>query len=56
MSHKHNCKASSKLSYSSNQTTWKNKDRKCKQVTIDDPPSKYYSSDEQSSKSDVDLN
>ena len=35
---------------------WKNKDRKYKQVTIDDPPSEYYSSDKQSSKSDEDLN
>ena len=34
----------------------KTKDRKYKQVTIDDPPSKYYSSDEQASKSDDDLN
>ena len=34
----------------------KNKDKKYKQVTIDDPPSKYYSSDDQSSKSDEDLN
>ena len=31
-------------------------DRKYKQVTIDDPPSEYYSSDEQSSESDEDLN
>ena len=38
-SHKHNHKTSSKLSYSSDQTAWKNKDRKYKQVTIDDPPS-----------------
>ena len=28
-------------------TTWKTKDRKHKQVTIVDPPSEYYSSDEQ---------
>ena len=31
-------------------------DRKYKQVTIDDPPSEYYSSDEQASESDNDLN
>ena len=34
----------------------KNKDKKYKQVTIDDPPSEYYSSDDQSSKSNEDLN
>ena len=32
------------------------KDRKYKQVTIDDPPSEYYSSDEQDSDSEDDLN
>ena len=32
------------------------KDRKHKQVTIDDPPSKYYNSDEQASNSEDDLN
>ena len=47
---------SSKLSYSSNRTACKNKDRKYKQVTTDDPPSEYYSSDEPSSESDEDLN
>ena len=47
---------SARLSYSSDQTAWKTKDRKQKQVTIDDPPSEYYSSDEQASKSDEDLN
>ena len=55
-SHNHNHKISSKPSYSSDQTAWKNKDRKYKQVTIDDPPSNYYSSDEQASKSYDDLN
>ena len=34
----------------------KPKDRKYKQVTIDDPPSKYNSSDEQASNSEDDLN
>ena len=34
----------------------KPKKRKHKQVTIDDPPSEYYSSDEQASKSDKDFN
>ena len=35
---------------------WKHKDRRHKQVTIDDPPSEYYSSDEQDSDSEDDLN
>ena len=43
-------------SSSSDQTPWKSKDRKYKQVTIDDPPSEYYSSDEQDSNSEDDLN
>ena len=55
-SHKHKQKTSSKPSYSSNCPAWRNKDRKYKQVTIDDSPSKYYSSDEQASESDKDLN
>ena len=55
-SHKNTHITSSKPSYRSNRTPWKNKDRKYKQVTIDDPPSKYYSSDEPSSESDEDLN
>ena len=42
---------------SSSQTMpWKNKDRRHNQVTIDDPPSEYYSSDEQDSDSEDDLN
>ena len=48
--------ATSKPTYSSSRTAWKNKDKKYKQVTIDDPPSNYYSSDEPSSESDEDLN
>ena len=55
-SHKHHHKTAARPSYSSDQTTWKTKDRKHKQVTIDDPPSEYYSSDEQASESDDDLN
>ena len=47
---------SSKPSYSSNKTVWKHKDKKYKQVTINDSPSNYYSSDEPSSESDEDLN
>ena len=35
---------------------WKNKDRRHKQVTIDDPSSEYYMSDEQDSDSEDDLN
>ena len=41
---------------SSHSTSWKPKDRRHKQVTIDDPPSEYYSSDEQDSDSEDDLN
>ena len=47
---------SSKPSYSSTKKAWKHKDEKYKQVTIDDPLSDYYSSDEPSSESDEDLN
>ena len=43
-------------SFSSHQITWKSTDRKYKQVTIDDLPSEYYSSDEQDSDSEDDLN
>ena len=44
-------------SSSSLQTTpWKNKDRRHKQVTIDDPSSEYYSSDDQDRDSKDDLN
>ena len=38
------------------QHQWKNRDRRHKQVTIDDPPSEYYSSDDQDSDSKDDLN
>ena len=48
--------ASSKPSYSSNKTALKHQDKKYKKVTIDDPPSDYYSSDDPSSDSDEDLN
>ena len=37
-------------------TPWKSKDKKYKQVTIDGLPSEYYSSDEQDSDSEDDLN
>ena len=55
-SHKNTDMTSSKLPYNPDRTAWKNKNRRCKQVTIDDPPSKYYSSDEPASESDEDLN
>ena len=48
--------ASSKPSSSSNKPTSKYQDRKYKRVTIDDPQSDYYSSDDASSDSDDDLN
>ena len=38
------------------QTAWKQKDKKYRKVTIDDPPSDYFSSDEPSSDSEEDLN
>ena len=37
-------------------TPWEYKDRRHKQVTIDNPPSEYYSSDDQDSDSEDDLN
>ena len=40
----------------SHSTPWKPKDRRHKLVTIDDPPSEYYGSDEQDSDSEDDLN
>ena len=47
-SNKHHYKTPQRPSSSSHPMhTWKPKDRKYKQVTIDDPPSEYYSSDEQ---------
>ena len=49
-------KPSQRSSSSSQPTPWKPKDRRYKQVTIDDPPSEYYSSDEQDSDSEDDLN
>ena len=52
----HHHKTSTRPSSSSDQTPWKTKDRKYKQVTIDNLPSEYYSSDEQDSNSEDDLN
>ena len=36
--------------------SWKHKDKRHKQVTIDDPPLEYYSSDDNDSDSNDDLN
>ena len=49
-------KPTQRSSSSSQTMPWKHKDRRHKQVTIDDPPSEYYSSDEQDSDSEDDLN
>ena len=54
--HKTTHMTSSKPSYSFNKTAWKHKGKKYKQVTIDDSPFDYYSSDEPSSESEEDLN
>ena len=54
-SHKASRTAPSKPSYSSNKTALKNKDKKYKKITIDDPPSDYCSSDDPSSDSEEDL-
>ena len=55
-SNRHHYKPAQRSSSSSQSTPWKPKDRRNKQVTIDDPPSEYYSSDEQDSDSEDDLN
>ena len=55
-SNKHYYKPSQRSSSSSQPTPWKPKDRRHKQVTIDDPPLEYYRSDEQDSDSEDDLN
>ena len=47
---------SSKPSSSSSRTTVKNQDKKHRRVTIDDPQSDYYSSDDTSGDSEYDLN
>ena len=49
-------KPTQKSSSSSQSIPWKPKDRRHKQVTIDNTPSEYYSSDEQDSDSEDDLN
>ena len=50
-SHKQHYKLAQGSSSSSQTTPWKDKDRRRKQVTIDNPPSEYYSSDDQDSDS-----
>ena len=55
-SNKQHYKPAQRSSSSSQSTPWKPKDRRHKQVTIDDPPSEYYSLDEQDSDSEDDLN
>ena len=47
---------SSQPSLSSIKTTVKHQDKKHRKVTIDDPQSDYYSSDDTSSDSEDDLN
>ena len=43
-------------SSTSQASSWKHKDKRHKQVTIDDPPSEYYSSDDNDSDLEDDLN
>ena len=54
--HKQHYKPAQGSSSSTHTTPWKHKDRRHKQVTIDDPPSEYYSSDDQDSDSKENLN
>ena len=55
-SEKHHYKPARGSSSSSRTAPWKSKERKHKQVTIDDPLSDYYNSDDNDSDSDDDLN
>ena len=55
-SQKQHYKPAQGSSSSSQAKPWKHKDRRHKQVTIDNPPSEYYSSDDQDSDSEDDLN
>ena len=50
-SRKQHYKPAQGSSSSSQATHWKHKDKRQKQVTIDDPPSEYYSSDDHGSDS-----
>ena len=55
-SHRQHYKPAQGSSSNSQTMPWKNKDRRHKQVTIDNPSSEYYSSDDQDSDSEDDLN
>ena len=55
-SKKHHYKPDQRSSSTSQASSWKHKDKRHKQVTIDDPPSEYYSSDENDSDLEDDLN
>ena len=55
-SQKQHYKPAQGSSSSSQATPWKHKNKRQKQVTIDDPPSEYYSSDDCDSDSEDDLN
>ena len=55
-SRKHHYNPARDPSSSSHTASWKSRDRKHKQVTIDNPPLDYYSSDDTNSDSDDDLN
>ena len=55
-SSKQHYKSAQRSSSSSQSMPWKPKDRRHKQVTIDNPPSEYYCLEEQDSDSEDDLN
>ena len=55
-SRKHHYKPDQGSSSTSQAPSWKHKDRRHKQVKIDNPPSEYYSSDNNDSNSNEDLN
>ena len=56
-SQKQHYRPTHRSSFTSQASSWKHKDKRHKQVTIDDPPSEYYSSDdEHDSDSEDDLN
>ena len=55
-SKKHHYKSDRGSSSTSQTPSWRHKDKRHKQVTIDDLPSEYYSSDDNDSDSDEDLN
>ena len=55
-SQKQHYKLAQGSSSTSQATPWKHRDKRHKQVTIDNPPSEYYSSDDHDSDSEDDLN